>query len=158
MDFTKFVSILGTKQLFFCRSDLFEDPFEGSLPTANITLREHAYKDMPEGIMNSLPAIRKWFREWTYISCWHANEYESAAMWKLYTQTNEAVAIETDYETLASVLPNNTLLGMVSYIDYEIEPLSERNCFYLFTHKRKSFEHEREVRAIIQNLPNKQQK
>jgi hypothetical protein len=33
------------------------------------------------------------------------------------------------------------------------EWLPEGNSFYPFTHKRKSFEHEREVRAVIQELP-----
>lgn len=32
MDFTKFMSLLDTKKLFFTRADKFEDPFEGSWP------------------------------------------------------------------------------------------------------------------------------
>ena len=153
MDFTKFVSMLASKQLFFCRSDLFEDPFEGSYSKANVELRPHVYKDMPKDQLTHMSNFSKWAREWTYINCWHANEHESAAMWKLYAQTNEAVAIETDYETLATVLPNNVFIGLVNYIDYETEWLPEGNTFYPFTHKRKSFEHEREVRTVIQDLP-----
>ena len=36
MDFTKFVSLIATKKLFFCRSDRFDDPFEGSYSKANV--------------------------------------------------------------------------------------------------------------------------
>ena len=32
MDFTKYVDLISTKELFFCRSDLLGDPFEGSSP------------------------------------------------------------------------------------------------------------------------------
>ena len=38
MDFTKFVSLISSKSVFFCRSDLFEDPFEGSYSKANLKL------------------------------------------------------------------------------------------------------------------------
>ena len=74
-------------------------------------------------------------------------------MWDLYAKTNEAVAIETTYQKLKNVLPKKVFLGLVKYIDYESEWLPEGNSFYPFTHKRKSFEHEKEVRAVIQELP-----
>lgn len=157
MDFTKFVSLISSKSLFFCRADLFKDPFEGSYSKANVALRPHVYKDMPSEqlgkMMEQMSSFAKWVREWTYISCWHANEYESAAMWDLYAKTNEAVAIETTYRKLKSVLPDKAFLGLVKYIDYESEWLPEGNTFYPFMHKRKSFEHEKEVRAVIQDLP-----
>ncbi|KAF5430684.1 hypothetical protein C5S39_07300 [Candidatus Methanophagaceae archaeon] len=46
-------------------------------------------------------------------------------------------------------------IGTVKYIDYETEWLPERYSFNPFLHKRKSFEHERELRAIIQKFPTK---
>jgi hypothetical protein len=157
MDFTKFVSLASSGSLFFCRADLFKDPFEGSYSKANVALRPQVYKDMSKEqlgkMMAQMAGFAKWIREWTYINCWHANEYESAAMWDLYAKTNEAVAIETTYQKLKKVLPEKAFIGYVKYIDYESEWLPEGNSFYPFTHKRKSFEHEREVRAVIQELP-----
>jgi hypothetical protein len=160
MDFTKFVSLLVTKKLYFSRADRFEDPFEGSYPQMNVRSRVEPYENAPqitESMRKETAALRsslaRRFREWTYVSCWHANEQESAAMWKLYAQTNEAVAIESNYQTLAEVLPDNVFLGLVNYIDYESEWLPEGNSFYPFMHKRKSFEHEREVRAVVQEYP-----
>ena len=162
MDFIKFVSLISSKSLFFCRADLLGDPFEGSYSKANEKLRPYVYKDLEQDLFikmtNQMANFAKWIREWTYINCWHANEYESAAMWDLYGKTNHAVAIVTDYKTLKAVLSEKVYLGLVNYIDYEKEWLPEGNTFYPFMHKRKSFEHEREVRAIIQELPNEDNK
>ena len=156
MDFTKFVSLISSKSLFFCRSDLFEDPFEGSYPKTNLKLRPLIYKDMDEKIFNTMTKqftkISKDIKKYTYINCWHANEYESAAMWKLYSNTKESIAIQTDYKTLKDILNEKIYLGIVKYIDYEQDFLPEGNLFNPFMHKRKSFEHENEVRAIIMDL------
>jgi hypothetical protein len=48
MDFTKFVSMLENSALYFCRSDLLGDPFEGSFSKANDMMRPLVYKDSPE--------------------------------------------------------------------------------------------------------------
>ncbi len=155
MDFTKYVSILQTKCLFFCRSDLFEDPYEGATSHANEKLRDTIYEGnpLPEEVIKQLSQFTEWVRQWTYISCWHMNQYESAAMWKLYCTTNESIAIQTSYATLRKALPDKVFIGTVNYIDYEKDWLPEGNAFWPFVHKRKSFEHEHELRAIISDLP-----
>lgn len=38
MSFEKFVSLLGTKSLYFTRADKFEDPLEGFTPVNRSTL------------------------------------------------------------------------------------------------------------------------
>jgi hypothetical protein len=150
MDFTKFVSLISSSKLFFCRADRFKDPFEGSYPKANLLMRPEVYEGtIAEAMLPQLSAHYSYLREWTFISCWHANEFESAAMWDLYGKTNQAVAIETSYAKLQHVLPEEAFLGFVKYIDYETEWLPEGNSFYSFMHKRKSFEHEKEVRAVM---------
>ena len=40
MDFTKFVSLLDKQALFFASITSLEDPFEGSLPVANMNVRK----------------------------------------------------------------------------------------------------------------------
>lgn len=154
MDFTKFVALISSANLFFCRADLFRDPFEGSYSKVNLSMRPEIYKDIPgtESILTQMSDFYKRVRGLTFINCWHANEYESAAMWDLYAKTNEAVAIETTYEKLQNILPNEAFLGCVKYIDYETDWLPEGNSFNPFMHKRKSFEHEREVRSVIQEI------
>jgi hypothetical protein len=50
------------------------------------------------------------------------------------------------------VLPEKARVGVVHYIDYDRDWLPERNVYSPFVHKRKSFEHEREIRAIIREV------
>lgn len=158
MDFTKYVSMLSNTALFFSRTDLFEDPYEGATSHANIKLRDEVYrgKEIPEKGFEQMSKFAEWIRQWTYINCWHMNEYESAAMWKLYSKTDEAIAIQSTYQTLYECLSSGTYLGVVKYIDYEKDWMPEGNTFWPFVHKRKSFEHERELRAVKQELPNKE--
>jgi hypothetical protein len=153
MNFTKFVSLLSSKSLYLPQSSFFDDPYEGNYPKANFEIA-------PEELVDSIPSdindVSKWvrnFKQWTYINCWHLNEYESAAMWKLYSTTSESIAIETTYENLKQVLPEDVYLGKVNYIDYEKERLSTKNLFEPFVTKRKSFEHEKEIRIVRQDLP-----
>ena len=157
LDFSKFVSLISSKSLFFCRADQFSDPFEGSYPAYNFVHRREVYNDMSDEMFQDVftqrTAFVKGVKEWTYISCWHANEYESAAMWNLYTKTSDSIAVETTYEKLKNVLPDNVYLGCVNYIDYQLEWLREDSIFSPFIHKRKSFEHENEVRALFFDFP-----
>lgn len=156
MDFTKFVSLLETNALFFCQADCFDDPFEGSVPKGNIINRDQIYAEIPEeqreNAINQMVGHRKNMRSHTYVNCWHMNEHESAAMWKLYAATSEAVAICTKYNSLVEALDEDVLVGQVHYINYETSTIPENNSFWPFMFKRMSFSHEREVRAVIQDL------
>ena len=85
------------------------------------------------------------------------NEHESAAMWKLYLKSDEGIAVQSTYNKLRSSISDdeNVNLGVVKYIDYETEWIDGRvNLLTPFVHKRKSFEHEREVRAVVTKWPN----
>jgi hypothetical protein len=154
IDFTKFVSLLETQKLFFARADQFEDPYEGTWSSAGVRLlRDPAQNgDLPAQAVEQLITYPKYLQKTMFISCWHASEHESAAMWKLYLQSIEGVAIRTDYDTLAEALMETPLsagISMVQYIDYENTPIPFRNLFFPFIHKRLSFSHENELRAII---------
>jgi hypothetical protein len=84
-----------------------------------------------------------------FVNCWHMNEYESLAMWKLYASQDEAICIQSNFRTLEQLLPGKSLLGIVKYIDYERQYISVTDAFQYIVHKRKSFEHERELRAVL---------
>jgi hypothetical protein len=77
------------------------------------------------------------------------NEEESPAMWKLYTSQNESICIRSKYETFAGLLPAESMLGCVKYIDYRQDRFDTTEMLSYIVHKRKSFEHEREIRAVI---------
>jgi len=86
------------------------------------------------------------------------NEHESAAMWKLYTRTNEAVAVQSTYATLRKCLPDGqsaqprVYLGTVQYVDYDTETIPEGNAFWPLVHKRRGFAHEHELRAVTADM------
>jgi hypothetical protein len=166
MDFPKFVAMLAHGALHFCRVAQFDDPFEGSYTASTIAeearwLTEIANRpDMKPSetaqfmhILSSMPNRRKWDREnGAAINCWHANEHESAAMWALYLSTKEGIAVQSTFERLCNSFEKAqfpVFVGMVNYIDYEKDSFPLGNTFQPFLHKRKSFEHEKEVRAII---------
>ena len=104
LDFTKLVSLIDTRRLYFTRSDKFDDPFEGSWPKPNVEERKYIPTALPaEGqnkyleVMNKLGYINKNWRRYMAVNCWHANEHESAAMWKLYLKSDEGIAIQSTY-------------------------------------------------------------
>jgi len=151
MDFTKFVSLLALNALYFARSDLLGDAFEGAMPRDNFRFHSLLYAGLPvtPESMKKLSDRREQFRQQIYINCWHMNERESAAMWNLYVRSNEAIAVQSTYQLLHACLPARIYVGSVQYIDYENDFLPEDDLLRPFMHKRKSFEHERELRAII---------
>ncbi len=110
---------------------------------------------IPLSVLEGRSSHGRWERQWTFINCWHMNEHESDAMWRLYARTSDAVAVQSTYARLHQALPSLTYLGVVEYMDYQTDWMPENNGFYRFMRKRKSFEHERELRALIQDLPTK---
>ncbi|WP_141532721.1 hypothetical protein [Bacillus cereus] len=155
MDFTKFVNLLDTQSLFFVRSDKFDDPFEGLYPEKNKFL----WKIPPilpiEGsdfdFYRTMEQFNSWHRKHTTINCWHMNNYESAAMWDLYLKNGDGIAIQStvlNFKNSLDVTDEAIYLGEVNYIDYTEEAIPKDNAFWPYTYKRRSFEHEREIRAI----------
>lgn len=157
MDFTKFVSLLDKSALFFTRADKLGDLFEGSYSKANIDLRPTVYK-IPQHMLRTMSTLFEVLTKFTTVNCWHLNEYESAAMWKLYLKSNEGIAIQSTFKRLKDSLKDENhdiFIGKVRYIDYEKDWMPEGNTFYPFVHKRKSFDHEQELRAVMQEIPSK---
>jgi len=87
--------------------------------------------------------------ERTFVNCCHVNDYESAAMWKLYSAGAYTVAIRSAVRRLKTCLADSDVqVHSVQYIDYstEIKPWNDSSA-PLFT-KRRSFQHENELRAV----------
>lgn len=115
-------------------------------------------------------------RDITYLSCWHDKGYESAAMWSKYGNEDGAVAIESSVGNLRDALTSTehqVYIGKVGYTIFnednrgededdlsdvgpeELNPKflltnEDSNIFSPFLYKRKSFDYEDEIRAIIQ--------
>jgi len=159
MSLAKLVSLLDTRCLHFARSDQLGDPFEGSWarnqPTRN-SLDTRWRPIEPEVAAKMRKLEWQILRESMAINCWHRSDWESAAMWSQYA--NAGIAIQTTFAGLTAALPqesgdsknsHHVFVGLVKYIDYESASVPEGNVYWPFMHKRESFSHEREVRAVI---------
>ncbi len=147
LDLSKFLDMLLSQQLFMSRSDKFEDQYEG-------TFSEPTFEEIKKIAANK-PEFLDYYkshREKVVISSWHINEYESFAMWQIFTKNNEGLAIQSTIGRLKKALePENRIeqyIGNVNYIDYKKEYIPFDNAFFPFLFKRKSFQYEREVRII----------
>ena len=173
LDLDKFESILMDKGLFFCRSDKFSDPFEGTIPK-----RESEYRIITERRMaqfhkremtheeavkksEEMGNLHKRFRRAFIVNCWHINQGESDAMWRLYLKTNEGVVIQTTVNKLRESFDNSEeeiYISKVRYLDYEKKiwfhendyPIRNYNLFTPIVHKRTAFAHENELRIFQQ--------
>lgn len=173
MDLAEFLSLLDRHSLYFARLDQLSefDPFEGYYTNLNLEFDKLKFEDMPddwkessgikdEKIFEAIVDVNKRSRELvkyhrsvTFVNSWHIKEHESAAMWKIYLSSNEGIAIQSTYqrliESLASYNDFEIHVGRIKYIDYEKEAIPMGNLLSPFVYKRKSFEHEDELRALI---------
>ena len=147
LDLSKFLDMLLSKQLFMSRSDKFEDQYEG-------TFSEPTFEEIKKIAANNPTFLENYksHREKVVISSWHINEYESFAMWQIFTQKSEGLAIQSTLGRLQQALePEKTFeqyIGAVNYIDYKKEHIPFDDTFFPFLFKRKSFQYEREIRII----------
>ena len=156
MDFTKFVSLLEKQALFFPRADKLGDPFEGSVTKVNEAVRPILYKDkVTEDALLGLSQFMKELPRFMLINCWHGNAHESEAMWRIYARETDGLAIKTDFNSFKNsfTCSEEIYIGSVNYVDYDSHFIPEGILFYPYLHKRKSFEHEREIRAIVWEMP-----
>ena len=150
MDFLKFSYLIETKTLWFNRIDKFEDVYEGTFPHANMQLRPEVYGKDNVMSDDTYAIMENYGRNRIYVSCFHANSFESAAMWSLYSKSG-GVAIKTDITKLQNsfeVEERNIFISSVKYADYDVDFLPEGNVIYLGLYKRMSFSHENEVRCL----------
>ena len=174
MDLSKFVKMITSGAIWFSRSDLLGDQFEGSLPPKSrgkLEQVELGFSSLFAGIsqlditrLDSIELgnddadeelirrrkIREENRRSVFVNSWHANQHESAAMWKLY-KSDVGVAIVSTVAKLQEVFSTieDVVVDKVRYIDFEKENvLSYDDQRFPFLIKRMSFSHEREVRAI----------
>lgn len=174
MDFTKFVAMLETQSLFFTRIASLDDPFEGSFPKSQQPM-DRILQMLPAEVVSGLTNVSvisspgfqdfwKITRTWAMVNCWHAVEHESAAMWKLYAPDGRGIAIRSTVGQLREALGapqeidgffggKHFDIGMIQYIDYSVSTIPLDNGAAQFFRKRRSFEHERELRALFIHYP-----
>ena len=159
--FTKFCSMLNEGALFFCRLDKLHDKWEGVYPKAMLEYWAQVYQDTlaGNGGVDRLKDILIWkIIPSHFVNCWFMSEYESDAMWRLYSQNYEGIAIKSTIGRLKRSLAKTReriWIGPVDYIDYDRwqPPKGEARQPFLgiepFFWKRLSFQHENELRALV---------
>ncbi|TDE07806.1 DUF2971 domain-containing protein [Flavobacterium sandaracinum] len=147
LDLSKFLDLLMSEKLFMSRSDKFEDQYEG-------TFSEPTFEEIKKLSIDNPDFLNyyKTHREKVAVSSWHINEYESFAMWQIFTQNSEGLAIQSTIGRLQECLNPETnfeqYIGEVNYIDYKKEHIPFDDLFFPFLFKRKSFQYEGEVRIL----------
>jgi hypothetical protein len=159
LDFTKYMAMLENSGLFFSRCHRLEDSFEGSRPQSNrAALRSTLISggtspDAVDRLLSQLSDHAKWLRQWVYVNCWHISNCESEAMWKLYAQSDRAIAIVSTYGRLRQCVGDEFWIEQLQYIDYERHNMPDGNALYPYLFKRQSFAHECELRAFNWDVP-----
>ncbi|HEV2740232.1 MAG TPA: hypothetical protein VGU66_16750 [Candidatus Elarobacter sp.] len=139
MSLSKYLSLISTGNLYFARADLPGDRFEGAIGVSN----SRAAYSPPPSIRGTTAQ-----RERVYISCWHQQPHELAAMWSVYGVLGESIAIRSTFAVVVQALPSSVVVGRVKYADYLALPLEAYGDQDRYFYKRRSFRTDRELRAI----------
>lgn len=167
MDLAKYLNLLRTRSLYLPSLPAFEDPWEGATGVYNADLDltaippfENRSPEADRAFIESNEYGGKMLRRTVYVSCWHANESESEAMWKLYGQTGGSIAVQTTIGHLESVGPSSPADGAsgiygVRYHDLSKLPIPEQDAYNFlarYAYKRPSYRHENEIRLIHHSM------
>jgi hypothetical protein len=167
MELAEFVSMLNRKGLFFVKANKLRDPYEGIIPQHSNIIRSsgnnegqkqnfqgrHEFNHVNHRVPQTMIEQFQMYRQLVLINPWHYNEYESAAMWHLYSHENAGIAIQSTTRRLSECFRDNyedtIWIGKVQYLDFAKDWMNEwNNLFQAFVTKRKSFEYENEIRAV----------
>jgi hypothetical protein len=154
MHTARFEAILKEKRIYFASANQFNDPFEGAVAVLPYNFPvDHRY--------NKIDHFEKAFAELkrlTKISCWHIEEHESTAMWKLYSDRGKGIAITSTPKKLSSSLTPFRLKqeygietlwgGNVKYVDLLQEKLKV-SMLERFFFKHNAYSWEQEFRLAI---------
>jgi hypothetical protein len=168
MSFNRFKSLINEESLFFCRADKFDDKWEGIFPLKMIEKFGLDKPSFPSDDGNKYNHcewhIQKEARS-HLINCWHVNDFESIAMWKIYGgKRQDAIAIQSTIGRLKKSFNANDeriWIGEVEYIDFrDWEPKNRffnsgvPNTLKTFLLKWNYFEYENEIRAVLNKAYN----
>ncbi|PTQ79620.1 hypothetical protein [Nitrosomonas ureae] len=177
MDLAKFLAILSQGGLYFPRAANLEDSFEGAFgltrkesewdnfyldffreavitPPPGASMPNLSNEEVEKEAKRLLQNIKSFSLEVRnlLVSCWHRNESESEALWRLYCPPPvSGVAIRTTVGQLWNICSNenHAIVGKVHYMDFKRSFASIQN--ERIFQKRNSLNHEKEVRVVLQN-------
>lgn len=125
------------------------------------------YEEIKDGWIELIEEVKR-IKESSFLNCWHIAEYQHMAMWKIYGQYDECVAIKTTYENLQRVISKNDDIlkqygitygfKQINYIGkvQKYHPKSQRasysfheKCVDALSLKHEIYSYEKELRLIL---------
>lgn len=177
-DLAKFFELVTSRRLWLTNAEVLaqDDPYEGSPGPLRFPHRLwKTIDDVPPPLKTQIveiygkecsaeQAFKTWFmmseqechmqrstRRNYYVSCWHAGQPESAAMWKIYGSPGAGVAIVSNGGRMEAALSAETKplnLGAVHYEQQYTFQIGYRNSFDSLMIKRDNYAFEHEVRLV----------
>lgn len=116
---SQFQSILEDRYLWFSRPDIFDDPYEGSIPSKNA---EDRRREHDRGTASARSDFRNLYRYTAFLNCWYSEKHESDAMWRRSADEGDALAIKsTPLKLKKAIIASNQDIGDAEIFDGEIE-------------------------------------
>ena len=168
MNLSQFLWLLSERSLYFATLAEFEDKWEGMPPSQSLEAfrRNQVARARALGFTADASAYGNWsvksgrkqlikVGEAYRVICWHESDVESVAMWKLYTQGNDGVAIQTTAARIESCLSSLSFVGVgrVDYSGHDPDQVGKGSAGLIVSLlKRRSFAHEQDVRVFMQDF------
>lgn len=164
LKFKHFPNLLEKHVLYFARTDLLGEKFEGSITPPELDLRKKYVKHRVDVLKPFLPelteeeVLRRHSRtarelnKGVYVNCWHMNDYENYLMWRHYSKHHKKdIVIQSTYRKLKECFTNckeNIHIGKVEYRDLKTDISPQDNIFHKNLRKHSSLKDEKELRAL----------
>jgi hypothetical protein len=160
MDFAKFMFFIEKQSLHFTSLNKMAvefDKYEVHYPYPQVPMKDTS------GIMRYYP--KEVFRNFEMtkrgglVNCWHINEDESYAMWKIYSALGKGIAIQSTIQNLWDSFhecKRDIYIGEVEYVDFDElthalkEEWERLHPKQLYLYKRRCFKFENELRVIVE--------
>jgi hypothetical protein len=148
MNIEKLLSILLDHALFFTSGKTLSelDKYEGQATVSEVS----ALALEPATISELESKFNQPVQAQFFFNCWHMNDSESDAMWKIYVEGTGGVAIRSTITRLKHCFdksPQDISLGRIRYINDEAGHFDHPLRRYM--RKRPAFRHEQEVRLVF---------
>ncbi len=162
LDLAKLLSLIDTSSLFLSRMDKLDDKFEGRMLAFNAKLREKMFYAMKEDGLTpfetfldfekSIIDSHEIFRKRVFLNSWNIYDGESMAMWKIYSEMGNGIAIVSDVSRIKDALKKSTpdvYLSQIEYFNHESgENMKDGNIIYPIITKQIGYSYENEVRIF----------
>jgi hypothetical protein len=169
-----FIDVLHNRRERYVRPSCWDDTFEGYLfqklhekESRNRIIKEIYNNVCPKNYISTIDNVLKLehSRYYVYGQCW-SKEADSDALWRIYSYGKHSIQIQSTKEKIYKMLSDKGNIaghhiGEISYDVDESEDIIVKQLLQLksslsiyepFLHKRVAFEHEKEVRVLIDDV------